>query len=66
MKNVAAAEIPTTDVFIDANIAIFEKYDNISGNNTTRRIMLIVKSRVTNVINVGSIVATHNAIPFAT
>ncbi len=66
MKNVAAAAIPTTDVFIDANRAIFEKYDNIIGNTTTSKMILIVKSLVTSVNKVGSIVATQSAIPFAT
>jgi hypothetical protein len=47
-------------------MAILEKYESIRGKMTTRRMMLIVKFRVTRVRRVGIIVATHRAIPFAT
>jgi hypothetical protein len=65
-KKVRLAAIAITGVRIDANIAIFDRYESIMGNNTTSRIMLIVKSRVTSVNRVGSMVAIHRAVPLAT
>jgi hypothetical protein len=65
-KKVIAADIPMTDVLMLAKMAILDRYDSMMGKMTTRRMMLMVKSRVTRVSNVGNIVEIHRAVPLRT